>query len=219
MLKRRTSELEAMVTERTLELAASRDALERLASVDALTEVANRRRFDATLEHEWKRAQRAGHWLSLALLDVDFFKRFNDRYGHARGDDCLRAVAQAVAAHCRRPADLLARYGGEEFALVLPETEPAGVGALLGAVLAGIDALAIEHAESDCAKHVTASIGAVSLKATPGATSLSAMERADRLLYEAKENGRHQARHAVEGGDGQRIDPDGIAPRGFGGLS
>ncbi|HEY6548586.1 MAG TPA: diguanylate cyclase, partial [Vicinamibacteria bacterium] len=144
-LARRTKELESVVAERTRDLVAARDRLDRLASVDALTGVANRRAFETTLDTEWKRAQRGGHWLSLVLLDVDFFKLFNDRYGHARGDDCLRAVAQAVAAQCRRPTDLAARYGGEEFALVVPETEPAGVRTLLEGVLAAVDALAIEH--------------------------------------------------------------------------
>jgi diguanylate cyclase (GGDEF)-like protein len=208
VLSRRAKQLEAMVAERTMELAASRDQLEQLASVDALTELANRRRFDATLEQEWKRAERGGHWLSLVLLDVDFFKRFNDRYGHTRGDACLRAVAQAVAVRCRRPGDLVARYGGEEFALVLPETDPAGVRALLGAVLAGVDALQIEHAGSGCASHVTVSLGAVTLKPAPGALCLSLIERADRLLYQAKEAGRHQAMHEDGSGVTRRVGPD-----------
>ncbi len=208
LLSRRARELEAIVAERTQELKVSRDKLEELATVDALTEVANRRRFDSVLDHEWKRAQRGGHWLSLALLDVDFFKRFNDRYGHTRGDECLRAVAHAVRAHCRRPGDLVARYGGEEFALVLAEIEPDGVRALLGAILAGIDALHIEHAGSDCAPHVSVSLGAVSLKPAPADTSLDAIERADRLLYQAKERGRHQAMYD----DGSGAAPVAVAP-------
>jgi diguanylate cyclase (GGDEF)-like protein len=204
-LARRTHQLEEVVAERTRDLVAARDKLEQLASVDALTGVANRRIFDATLEHEWKRAQRGDHWLSLALLDVDFFKRFNDRYGHAGGDACLRSVARAVADQCRRPTDLVARYGGEEFALVLPETEPAGVRALLGAVLAAVDALQIPHADSACALHVTVSLGAVSLKPGPGDGAGSALECADRLLYRAKEGGRHQAMHQDPSGAEHRI--------------
>jgi diguanylate cyclase (GGDEF)-like protein len=211
VLSRRAERLEAVVAERTAELAASKEQLERLASLDALTGLANRRSFDAALAHEWKRAQRSGHWLSLALLDVDFFKRFNDRYGHARGDDCLRAVAQAVAARCRRPTDLVARYGGEEFALVLPEAEPAGVARLLAAVLAGVDALGIAHAESDCASHVTVTLGAVSLKPGPGADGLAALERADRLLYQAKQGGRHHALHDDGSGAVRRVGADPLA--------
>jgi diguanylate cyclase (GGDEF)-like protein len=199
-LGRRTRELETMVGERTRDLVAARDELEQLASVDALTGVANRRIFDATLEREWKRAQRGGHWLSLVLLDVDYFKRFNDRYGHGAGDACLRAVAQAVAAQCRRPTDLAARYGGEEFALVLPETDPEGVRRMLAAVLAAVDGLAIPHADSDCAPHVTVSLGAVSVRPPAEGEAGSALARADRLLYLAKESGRHQARHQDDDG-------------------
>src|SRR5262249_39701063 len=185
-------ELEAIVAERTRELAASRDMLAQLAVEDPLTGVANRRRFDAMLEQEWNRAQRGGHWLTLVLLDVDFFKRFNDPYGHPRGDACLRAVAQAVAARCRRPTDLVARYGGEEFALVLPETDPDGVRALLRAVLEAVDALQIDHAGSGCARHVTVSLGAASTPPPAEADRASLVERADRLLYLAKDGGRHQ---------------------------
>jgi diguanylate cyclase (GGDEF)-like protein len=199
VLSRRARELEAVVAARTAELKISNDKLEALATTDALTQVANRRRFDAVLEDEWKRAQRDGHWLSLALLDVDFFKRYNDRYGHTKGDACLAAVAGALATHGRRPGDLVARYGGEEFALVLPQTEPDGVRALIQQLLQSVDALGIEHAASDAAPHVTVSLGAVSLKPGPGDTALSAIERADALLYKAKEGGRHRAVHEAAG--------------------
>jgi len=206
-LSQRARHLETVVTERTQELAASRDKLAQLASEDALTGVANRRRFDTVLEEEWRRAQRGGHWLTLALLDVDGFKRFNDRHGHLRGDACLRSVAQAIAAHCRRPGDVVARYGGEEFALILPETQPAGIPALLAALLAEVDALQIEHGDSDCAPHVTISEGAVSLRPHTGQDSLSGLDRADRLLYEAKDGGRHQARYQEGDRPRQRVDP------------
>jgi diguanylate cyclase (GGDEF)-like protein len=140
------------------------------------------------------------------LLDVDFFKRFNDRYGHTRGDACLRAVAQAVAGHCRRPGDLVARYGGEEFVLVLPETEPPGIRDLLASVLASVDALRIEHAGSECAAHVTVSLGAMSLRPSFSGTAHEALEAVDRWLYKAKEGGRHHGLHQAEGGDPVRID-------------
>lgn len=208
VLSRRTKQLELAVAERTKELSEARDKLEQLASTDALTGVANRRTFDAILESEWKRAQRGSHWFSLVLLDVDFFKRYNDRYGHAQGDDCLRAVAKVLTQQCRRPTDLVARYGGEEFVLVLPETEPAGVRTLLAAILAAVDALQIEHADSDCAPHVTISLGAFSLKPPLDADSLSAVKSADQLLYQAKQGGRRQAMHEEYCGLSLRILPD-----------
>ena len=178
-----------------IELKDARDRLFRLASVDGLTGVANRRQLDAILDGEWRRAQRHGHWLSVALVDVDYFKRFNDRYGHARGDECLRAVAQALAKSCRRPPDLVARYGGEEFALVLPETEPEGARALVATLLDHVDQLAIEHLDSDCARHVTVSAGAVSVVPTDSQSPRDVLDQADRLLYEAKKGGRHHAVH------------------------
>jgi len=173
----------------------ARDRLEELALVDGLTGVANRRRFEACLASEWRRAQRGRHWLSLALLDIDHFKGFNDRYGHAQGDDCLRAVAQALATVCRRPADLFARYGGEEFALVLPETGVEGAQAAFLNGLARVAELGIVHAASSCASHVTVSLGAVSLVPGEDDDAKSCLEKVDRLLYEAKANGRRHGLH------------------------
>ena len=207
-LARRTRELEAVVADRTRDLVAARDQLQLLATEDALTGVANRRKLDEVLWREWKQAQRTGHALSLALLDVDFFKRYNDRYGHARGDECLRAVAQAMASQVSRPTDLVARYGGEEFALVLPESDPNGVVALLGAIIAAVDALALAHADSAAAPHVTVSLGAVTLTpGAPGATDTpeAALEIADRMLYLAKESGRHQAVHEDARGERRHV--------------
>jgi diguanylate cyclase (GGDEF)-like protein len=206
-LAHRTRLLEGMVAERTHDLVAARDQLEQLATTDALTGLANRRKFDSSLQREWGLARRDGHCLSLALLDVDFFKRYNDHYGHAGGDECLRAVAQALAAQCTRPTDLAARYGGEEFVLVLPETDTEGACALLKAILAAVDALRIDHADSICAPHVTISLGAVTLRPGTGSDPQAALERADHLLYQAKESGRHQAVHEDEAGRIRTIMP------------
>ena len=199
-LAARTRQLETEVAARTSDLVAARDLLQRLATEDALTQVANRRKFDAIVEQEWQRAQRGGHRLTLALLDVDFFKRYNDHYGHALGDECLHDVAQAVAAQCQRPNELVARYGGEEFGIVLPEIGPDEVRATLQSILQAVDALHIEHADSSCAPHVTVSLGAVTV--VPGADEKAAtvLRHVDELLYWAKENGRHQAVHADETG-------------------
>jgi diguanylate cyclase (GGDEF)-like protein len=199
-LAARTRELESVVAVRTRDLVSARDQLQRLATEDALTAIPNRRKFEEVAEHEWRRAQRDGHRFTLALLDVDFFKRYNDRYGHARGDAALRAVAQAVAAQCTRPTDLVARYGGEEFVLVLPETDAEGVRRILKNVLAAVDSLALEHADSSAAPHVTVSLGAVTLRPQAGADLHAAIEAADAKLYAAKEGGRHRAVYLDESG-------------------
>jgi diguanylate cyclase (GGDEF)-like protein len=199
-LAARTRELETEVSVRTKDLVAAKDQLLRLATEDALTGIPNRRKFEEVAEHEWRRAQRDGHRLTLAMLDVDFFKRYNDRYGHAGGDECLRAVAQAVAAQCTRPNDLVARYGGEEFVLVLPETEPEGVRGILADVLRAVDALAIEHLDSSAAPSVTVSLGAVTVRPAPTQDLHAAIEAADTLLYASKEGGRHRATYADESG-------------------
>ncbi len=206
-LAMRTRVLESVVAMRTRDLVAAKDQLQRLATEDALTGIANRRKFEEVADHEWRRAQRDDHRFSLALLDVDFFKRYNDRYGHAGGDECLRAVAQAVAAQCTRPMDLVARYGGEEFVLVLPEIDADGVRAILRAVLAAVDALALEHADSSAAPFVTVSLGAVTLRPGPSQDLHGAIEAADALLYESKEGGRHRATYADEAGVKSVIAP------------
>jgi diguanylate cyclase (GGDEF)-like protein len=186
-----------------LELKSARDLLESLASIDALTGIANRRRFDATLEAEWRRCARSGVPFSLVLIDVDYFKSFNDTYGHARGDDCLRAVAQALLAVARRPGDVAARYGGEEFGLILPHTDGPAAQAVLRHLLAGIAALAIPHAGSSCGERVTVSAGGVTLVPTESGSPSAVLEAADRLLYEAKAGGRNCANH-VDLGTGGR---------------
>jgi diguanylate cyclase (GGDEF)-like protein len=189
-----------------LELKHARDLLESLASIDALTGIANRRRFDATLDAEWRRCARSGSFFSLVLIDVDFFKLFNDTYGHARGDDCLRAVAQALLAVARRPGDVAARYGGEEFGLILPQTDSPAAQAVLQHLLAEIAAVAMPHAASPCAEQVTISAGGVTLIPTESGSPAAALEAADRLLYEAKGGGRNHANHMDLGsGTSQRI--------------
>jgi diguanylate cyclase (GGDEF)-like protein len=178
-----------------LGLKAAQDRLAALASVDALTGIANRRRFDSCLLEEWRRAIRSGHWLSLALLDIDHFKDFNDRHGHAQGDECLRQVARALAASCRRPADLAARYGGEEFALVLPETDSAGACSRVAAALARVHALKTGSRGVPLPARVTLSAGVVSLRPSAKDHLGPTLEQVDRLLYEAKQGGREHGVH------------------------
>jgi diguanylate cyclase (GGDEF)-like protein len=170
------------------------DLLEQLALVDPLTGVANRRRFDAALDEEWRRTRRACRWLSLAIVDVDQFKQFNDRHGHIAGDERLRTIADSIAKSARRAGDVVARYGGEEFGLILPEVEPARMLIVVRTLLNGVMAASADQvaAGSDA---VTVSVGAISVVPPRGATVTAALSTADVLLYEAKESGRDRGVH------------------------
>jgi len=164
-----------------------------LSSIDGLTGIANRRTFDAALDREWRRAAREQSDLSLMLLDVDFFKRYNDYYGHQAGDECLRTIARAIATTLRRPADLAARYGGEEFAALLPGTSLDGAQHVAQAVSEAVAALGLPHARSDVACHVTLSIGIAAAVPAPSAGSESLVRHADTALYESKQAGRNRS--------------------------
>ena len=186
------------------------DELRRIATIDVLTGIANRRRFDESLEREWRRARRSGDPLALLMIDVDHFKLFNDRYGHPAGDTCLRAVAQALEEVCPRPADLAARYGGEEFVVLLPQTPRGGAEHVARDILDAVKALGIAH-EAALRGQVTVSIGiscydrdsacwmppssdsrCVGDMATH-CTSADLLLAADKALYRAKHAGRAQA--------------------------
>jgi diguanylate cyclase (GGDEF)-like protein len=175
-------------------------SLQSLADSDGLTGLANRRLFEASLAREYERARRSGNAFSVILADVDHFKKFNDRYGHVAGDDCLRRVAAAVGAGPRRPPDLAARYGGEEFAVILPDTDLAGAIAVAEKIRLGVAALDIEHADSAYG-HVSASLGVYSGRPIDAARNdpMAWIEAADLQLYEAKSAGRNRiAAHAGE---------------------
>lgn len=135
------------------------DELRRIGAIDSLTGVANRRILNDSLEREWLRGRRSAEPMALLMVDVDHFKLFNDRYGHPAGDDCLRAVAQAMVRTVARPCDLVARYGGEEFAVLLPQTPRIGALHVANALLDAVESLTILHAASPTAGHVTVSIG------------------------------------------------------------
>ncbi|NVZ08840.1 PleD family two-component system response regulator [Allochromatium humboldtianum] len=167
------------------------DLLDSLASLDGLTHIPNRRRFDEALKLEWARAAREGTSLAVAMLDVDYFKPYNDHYGHGRGDECLRRVADALSARLQRPADLAARYGGEEFVLLLPDTDAAGALALAESCRAAVSALCIPHDYSAAADHVTLSIGVAATQPPSDGASLL-LARADEALYRAKSEGRNR---------------------------
>ena len=171
--------------------------LERLSSLDGLTGLFNRRYFDDNLTKEWKQALRTNTSLSLLIVDIDYFKNYNDYYGHLEGDDCLRKVAQALYEALMRPADIIARYGGEEFTAILPNTGSEGAARVARRMMEHVSDLAILHQGSSVAETITVSIGASS--GIPGgkqaATSL--LDRADKALYAAKKNGRNSFRMAV----------------------
>jgi len=167
-------------------------ALQNLAARDSLTGIANRRSFDSALLLEWARAQRENQPISLILADVDFFKRYNDNYGHPQGDECLRRVAGTIAASILRPTDLAARYGGEEFAIVMPNTDAAGAVTVAERVAAHIRELCLPHAYSDVAEHVTASIGVATWQPTKSEVPSVLIEAADKALYAAKHSGRNR---------------------------
>ncbi|OQX17970.1 MAG: hypothetical protein BWK76_08915 [Desulfobulbaceae bacterium A2] len=170
--------------------------LEDLSSQDGLTGLANRRRLDERLEEEWRRAARGGDPMGLLMIDIDHFKRFNDTYGHSAGDECLQAVARALAGLLQRPGEFVARYGGEEFMAVLPATAPAGLLLLAERMRAAVEALAIPHAQSPTASHVTVSLGVASLQRVDLRSSLEDLRQgADQALYQAKNAGRNQVVH------------------------
>ncbi|WP_144184104.1 sensor domain-containing diguanylate cyclase [Elioraea rosea] len=169
---------------------ANRD-LSRLAACDALTGIANRRAFDAEMKDRWEIAQRRGTSVALALLDIDHFKKFNDRYGHPAGDECLCKVAEVLASIGIRDSDLAARIGGEEFALLLPGTETDGAAAVAERVLEALQARRILH-EDNLPGIVTASIGVASCTPVPGMESRALVAAADAALYAAKARGRNR---------------------------
>jgi diguanylate cyclase (GGDEF)-like protein len=162
-----------------------------LANTDSLTQIANRRCFNETLEQEWQRLKREQQPLSLILCDIDYFKQYNDRYGHPAGDACLQQVAQAIARCVNRPADLVARYGGEEFAIILPNTDLDGAVKIVKAIRAVLEALQISHTDSAVAAYITLSLGVACLIPTPNSSCQELIAAVDAKLYHAKQQGRN----------------------------
>lgn len=165
--------------------------LQRLASSDGLTHVANRRCFDEFLAQEWQRLAREQAPLSMILCDVDCFKLYNDTYGHLAGDDALRQVAKAIAQAVKRPADLVARYGGEEFAVILPNTDATGAATVATEILANVKALQIPHASSQVAEFITLSLGVATTIPRSQFSAATLIVAADQGLYRAKAQGRN----------------------------
>ncbi len=173
-------------------LAESHRRFETLSATDGLTEIANRRRFNEALGVEFARHARSGGELALVMLDIDFFKLYNDAYGHVQGDACLKAVAGVLVRCLKRPSDLAARYGGEEFICLLPETSFIGAVIVAEDIRRSIEALAMPHAASAVAGHVTASVGVFAAKCLPDGTPEELVRAVDSLLYRAKTKGRNR---------------------------
>jgi diguanylate cyclase (GGDEF)-like protein len=166
--------------------------LERISALDTLTQIANRRRFDTVLRQEWRRSARDESSLSLVFCDIDYFKRFNDTYGHQAGDECLVRVAQAMEETLNRPADLVARYGGEEFIALLVDTGLEGARMLAERMRSRVEALKVEHRASGVASHLTVSLGVASVVPRAAVRPEDLVDLADRALYAAKEGGRNR---------------------------
>ncbi|PZD71392.1 3'3'-cGAMP-specific phosphodiesterase 2 [Acaryochloris thomasi RCC1774] len=162
------------------------------ANQDGLTKLANRRRFDEYLEQSWKQAVRDQKALTLMLCDIDYFKQYNDTYGHLQGDHCLQVVAQTIDGAIRRPLDLAARYGGEEFAIILPNTNSEGAMAVAEKLRADLDQQALVHKSSSVSDRITLSIGISTLVPTAELTVPALIAATDTALYQAKKAGRAQ---------------------------
>ncbi|MEO1134687.1 MAG: diguanylate cyclase, partial [Cyanobacteria bacterium J06639_1] len=157
-----------------------------------LTQLYNRRFFDRALAEEWKRLQRAGLPLALLMCDIDYFKAYNDTYGHQLGDTCIREVARAINLHCGRTSDVAARYGGEEFAVVLPQTTLDGATAVARLILEEVTSLQLEHRASPAVNIVSISVGVACLTPNSNQTPEQLIDSADRALYESKSKGRNR---------------------------
>ena len=186
--------LQQVVAERQLkeQLEQANEQLKRLVNIDGLTQVTNRRYFDEVFQREWRRSAREKIPLSLILIDVDFFKQYNDTYGHLAGDECLKTVVKVMASALKRPADLIARYGGEEFVALLPKTELSGAIQLGETMQKKLASQAIPHIKSPINQRVTLSMGVVSTLPTATGDPNSLLAAADKLLYRAKTEGKNR---------------------------
>jgi diguanylate cyclase (GGDEF)-like protein len=192
------AERTADLVERTEQLEVANEKLNQLATLDGLTNIANRRRFTNFLEQEWLRAQREQTPISLLLMDVDYFKLYNDTYGHQGGDDCLKQVAGVLRNTIKRSSDLAARYGGEEFVIILGRTETEGALSVGETIRMQIEALQIPHSSSKVNSVVTISLGVATLIPSPGVTADDLIATADQALYRAKEQGRNRCVAQIE---------------------
>ncbi len=181
-----------------LNLKRKSDMLETLAAIDGLTNIYNRRKFDETIDLEWRRAARNPKPLSLLMIDIDHFKPFNDNYGHARGDDCLKRIAEALKLALQRPADFIGRYGGEEFAVILADGDAPGARLMAEKLRQAVADLKIPHEYSEPAAYVTISVGVATILSPDAGSSIEQLiDAADNMLFKSTRNGRDQVNHIV----------------------
>lgn len=176
----------------TKQLEDANKKLKQISIIDALTNIANRRQFDEVLNRELKRAKRYKRSISLIMADIDYFKMYNDHYGHLGGDNCLKQVASIISNETQRETDLAARYGGEEFAVILPETDSDGASMLAERIMKKLKKKNIQHEKSPLGSNVTVSFGIASIIPENGTNAKSLIKLADNALYIAKENGRNR---------------------------
>jgi len=184
--------LQEQLTESNRKLEENNMILQRLSTMDGLTGIANRRHFDATLQSEWKMGLREKTPLTIIMIDIDFFKKYNDGYGHQGGDDCLKAVASILNTTISRPGDFIARYGGEEFVVILPRTDAKGAAVIAEQLRANVEKRRIPHAFSSVADHVSISLGIATMQPDTSSSPENLLAKADEALYHAKEAGRNR---------------------------
>lgn len=193
--------LKRQLQHRTQELEAINEQLRLLSTVDGLTGISNRRYFEQRLQQEWRRNLRDQTPLSLALIDIDFFKNYNDTYGHQAGDECLRQVTNTIAHRLHRPGDFAARYGGEEFAILMSDTPPAGAITVGEEIRKRIENLQIPHITSTIHSCITVSIGIITIIPTEADSLGDFIDKADIALYQAKRCGRNRLQVFAAGED------------------
>ncbi|MBF0537959.1 MAG: GGDEF domain-containing protein [Nitrospirae bacterium] len=191
-LSRQTKRIVRMADNLQRDLNVATDRLSVLCRIDQLTNIANRRCLEETYSIEWQRSLRSATPLAVIIIDIDFFKQYNDSYGHAKGDTCLQIVAQAIKQTLKRPQDLLARYGGEEFVVLLPETNDPGALNVAEGIRSAIEVQSIPHRMSTVSNYVTISVGVCVMTANLLDNKDVHFFRADQALYQAKENGRNK---------------------------
>ncbi len=193
-----TKKLADEVLERTYELKQQNDKLQyllKISNTDPLTGIPNRYCWEQVLERDWKKSIRESQPISLIMIDIDFFKLFNDTYGHPEGDICLKKVAQVIQKTLKRPTDLVARYGGEEFVVVLPNTDKSGAMFVAESIRTEVNGLKIIHEASKVDKYITISLGLATTIPSINSHPDELITQADKALYLAKEEGRNCVRY------------------------